>query len=169
MIANSSAPSRIHITGNAGSGKTTLAIALGQQLELPVFHLDSVVWQPHWQKTPPAERQKLEAAMCEPKAWIIEGVSAQVRQLADRVLVLDTPSWQCLARAGKRNLPYAFRSRPGLPAHCPEILIVPKLLRIITRFNSTIRADLVRESSTSTKYRWLDATTTASEAREQLL
>ncbi len=168
MIATAS-PSRIHITGNAGSGKTTLAIALGQRLQLPVFHLDSVVWQPHWKKTPPAERQKLEAAMCEPKAWIIEGVSEQVRQRADRVLVLDTPTWQCLARAGKRNLPYAFRSRPGLPEHCPEILILPRLLRIITRFHSTIRADLVRESSTSTKYRWLGATTTAHEAQEQLL
>ena len=162
-------PLRIHITGNAGSGKTTLAIALGQQLGLPVFHLDSIVWQPHWQKTPPAERQKLEAAMCAPERWIIEGVSEQVRQQADRVLVLDTPAWRCLARASWRNLPYAFRSRPGLPAHCPEILIVPQLLRIISRFNSTIREDLVRESSTSTKYRWLAAATTAKEAQEQLL
>lgn len=167
-MRSSPTPARIHITGNAGSGKTTLAIALGQQLDIPVFHLDSIVWQPHWKKTPPQQRQQLEAAMCEPKTWIIEGVSEQVRQLADRVLVLDTPPWQCLARAGKRNLPYAFRSRPGLPAHCPEILILPKLLRIIARFNSTIRADIARESSTETKYRWLGANTTAREAQEQL-
>lgn len=168
MTASPTQPTRIHITGNAGSGKTTLAIALGQHLRLPVFHLDSIVWQPHWQKTPPAERQTLEAALCEPEAWIIEGVSEQIRQHADRVLVLDTPTWQCLVRAAKRNLPYAFRSRPGLPAHCPEILIVPTLIRIITRFNSTIRKDLVRESSTSTKYRWLPATTNVGEAMEQL-
>lgn len=169
MTIDPANPLRIHITGNAGSGKTTLAIALGHYLGLPVKHLDSIVWQPHWQKTPMAKRQGLEAALCEPKAWIIEGVSEQVRQRADRVLVVDTPVWQCLWRAGKRNLPYAFRSRPGLPAHCPEILIVPQLLRIITRFSSTIRTDLVRESSTSTKYRWLPATSTAIEASQQLL
>jgi adenylate kinase family enzyme len=116
MTTDPATPLRIHITGNAGSGKTTLAIALGQLIGLHVHHLDSIVWQPGWKKAP-----------------------------------------------------IAFRSRPELRAHCPEILIVPQLLRIITRFNSTNRADLVREASTSTKYRWLPATITAFEASQQLL
>ena len=44
---------RINITGNAGSGKTTLAKNLGRRLSIPVIHLDQIVWQPNWQKTPP--------------------------------------------------------------------------------------------------------------------
>ena len=80
MTTDPATPRRIHITGNAGSGKTTLAIALGQHLGLSEHHLDSIVWQPGWKKTPMATRQRLEAAWCEPKAWIIEGVSEQVRQ-----------------------------------------------------------------------------------------
>ena len=54
---------KIHVTGNAGSGKTTLAAKLGDALELPVFGLDSVVWQPGWRKTPASERAGLEQAL----------------------------------------------------------------------------------------------------------
>lgn len=162
-------PRRIHVTGNAGAGKTTLAAALGQRLGLPVFYLDSIVWQPGWVKTPAAKRQPQELAWCKQDAWIIEGVSPLVRQHADRVLVIDTPAWQCLWRASKRNLPYAFRSRPGLPPNCPELQVLPKLIRIITRFGSTVRRDLLRESSNSTKYRWLPANVDVEEACQQLL
>lgn len=162
-------PRRIHVTGNAGAGKTTLATALGERLNLPVFYLDSIVWQSGWVKTTAAERQPQELAWCTQEAWIIEGVSPLARQHADRVLVLDTPAWQCLWRAGKRNLPYAFRSRPGLPPNCPEIKILPQLLRIITRFDSTVRQDLLGESKVSTKYRWLPVNTDVHEACRQLL
>ncbi|MFT7214503.1 MAG: adenylate kinase family enzyme, partial [Granulosicoccus sp.] len=43
---------RIHVTGDAGSGKTTLGKKIGAELNLPVFGLDQVVWQPGWTKTP---------------------------------------------------------------------------------------------------------------------
>ncbi|MGJ8529313.1 hypothetical protein [Maritalea sp.] len=74
---------RIHITGNAGSGKTTFAAELGLALGLPVFGLDSIVWQPGWQKTPTAERVIEEEALISQKIWIIEGVSKPVRDAAD--------------------------------------------------------------------------------------
>ena len=163
-----SLPRRIHVTGNAGAGKTTLAAALGKELGLPVRYLDSIVWQPGWRKTPADQRQPQEQAWCAEDAWIIEGVSPLVREQADRVLVLDTPPWHCLWRAGRRNLPYAFRSRPGLPPNCPEIKILPQLLRIIARFGTTVRQEMLRESAASTKYRWLPANTSATEAIQRL-
>ena len=40
---------RALIIGGVGSGKTALAIRLGEKLSLPVHHLDRLYWQPGWQ------------------------------------------------------------------------------------------------------------------------
>ena len=146
---------RIHVTGNAGAGKTTLAIALGQALDLPVFHLDSIVWQAGWRKTPPGDRDRQEAELIERQAWVIDGVSDQVRGAADLVVFLDVPRNRCLGRVFRRNLPYLFRSRPGLPPGCPEILIIPRLIRMILHFPSRVRARICTEASSSVRYRWI--------------
>ncbi len=60
--------------------------------------------------------------------------------------------------AARRNLPYLFRSRPGLPENCPEILIVPRLLKIIFRFPRLIGAQLLEESRASSKYHFVKST-----------
>ena len=62
---------KIHITGNAGAGKTTLARELATALSLPVFGLDKVVWQAGWLKTPPEIRAAKEAALIAKSAWVI--------------------------------------------------------------------------------------------------
>jgi adenylate kinase family enzyme len=143
------------VTGNAGAGKTTLATTLGQALDLPVFHLDSIVWQPGWRKTPPDERDRQEAELIEGQDWVIDGVSDQVRGAADLVVFLDVPRYRCLGRVFRRNLPYLFRSRPGLPAGCPEILIIPRLIRMILRFPHRVRARIRSEASSSVRFRWI--------------
>jgi len=146
---------RIHVTGNAGAGKTTLAARIGNGLNLPVHSLDSVVWQPHWRKTCQAERSRLENDLTRENSWVIDGVSAHVRTAADLVVVLDYPRRVCLYRAAKRSLPFLFRSRPELPENCPEILILPRLLRIILRFPRLIGTQLLEESQGSSKYHFV--------------
>jgi adenylate kinase family enzyme len=146
-------PVKIHITGNAGSGKTTLARELGAVLGLPVFHLDSVVWQPGWRKTPRVEQRELEARLVTGERWIIDGVSDQIRGAADLVVFLDQPRRICLYRSFKRNIPYLFRSRPELPERCPEILIAHRLIMIVLRFPGRLRARLLAEADTSNRYR----------------
>ena len=37
---------RVVVIGCSGSGKSTLARIIGDTLELPVYHLDSLYWQP---------------------------------------------------------------------------------------------------------------------------
>jgi adenylate kinase family enzyme len=39
---------RITIIGNSASGKSTLAEAFGSAVNLPVFHIDLLLWEPNW-------------------------------------------------------------------------------------------------------------------------
>ncbi len=144
---------RIYITGNAGAGKTTLAKDLAAQLSVPAFHLDHIVWLPYWQKTSKVSRVEALEQMTQSDNWIIEGVSELVRSKADLTIFLDVPRYKCVLRCAKRNLPYLFRSRPELPAHCPEILIVGRLLRIIWNFPKLVGKRLLLEANESKNIR----------------
>ncbi len=106
---------------------------------MPYVGLDLIVWKPGWATTPKAERSKQESAIASAPSWVVDGVSLIILEAADVVVFLDYPRRVCFWRALKRNVPYLFRSRPGLPANCPEILILPTLLKIIWRFPSRLR------------------------------
>jgi adenylate kinase family enzyme len=125
---------RINVTGNAGAGKSTLTQQLGEVLDLPVFSLDSIVWQPGWQKTPALERQAREQQLIDQPSWIIDGVSVRIRQASDIVVFLDVPRHVCAWRAVKRSVRYFNCTRPGLPPNCPEWRILPRLMVIIWQF-----------------------------------
>jgi adenylate kinase family enzyme len=134
---------RIFITGNAGSGKTTLAKHVGKHLDLPVFGLDEIVWRPGWRKSPTDWRAEKTAALIAPKAWVIEGVSTTVLEAADFVIFLDVDRHTSFFRCARRNWRYLFKSRPGLPENCPEILIIPKLIQIIWNFPARVRPGIM--------------------------
>ncbi|MFD2178567.1 AAA family ATPase [Veronia pacifica] len=135
---------KIHITGNAGSGKTTLAKQLGQALNIPVQSLDGVVWKDGWVAASKEERALGEQKLVRQKQWIIEGVSKTARDSADYVIFLDVPRHICISRCIKRNLPYLFRSRPELPDNCPEILIIPRLFKIIWKFPELAKPNILQ-------------------------
>ena len=141
---------KIHITGNAGSGKSTLANKLSEALELPAYSLDSIVWKAHWQKAMPEERRAAEYSLIAKPDWIIEGVSPLVRGAADCIIFLDYPRWSCYRRCVRRNIRYLFRSRPGLPDDCPEILIIPRLVQIIWQFQDKVKPAIEEQSESTT-------------------
>ena len=136
---------RIHVTGNAGVGKTTLARRIAILVDAPVFCLDEIVWKPGWKKSQPEERIPKERALCARPAWVIDGVSRLVRERADMIVFLDYPRKVSFWRCAKRNCRYLFKSRPGLPPGCPEIQILPTLARIIWRFPTQVRPTLLAE------------------------
>jgi len=136
---------RIHVTGNAGAGKTTLGRRIANEFDLPLYGLDQVVWQPGWQKTAPEKRNRLESELIGKPCWVIEGVSHAIRHAADVTLFLDVARYRCLFRASARSLRYFFRGRPELPHDCPEYKIMPQLIKIIWRFQSRVRPVIMQE------------------------
>ena len=112
---------------------------------MPFHGLDQVVWQERWQKTPELEKNAQIDKLISGEAWIIDGVSDRAMQAADVVVFLDVPRRVSALRVMRRNLPYLFRSRPGLPPHCPEVLVIPKLARLIWRFPGHVRPRILSE------------------------
>lgn len=66
---------KILVTGNAGSGKSTLGKKLSEHYNIPLYGLDKIVWQEGWIKTPKNEKDKLIKEIANKESWIIEGVS----------------------------------------------------------------------------------------------
>jgi len=116
---------RIIVMGSSGSGKSTLARQLGERLDLPVVHMDTLSWQPGWVETPKDElEQAILIAAAQPK-WVIEGnyqkwgLDERLAR-ADTVILLDLNRFTCLYRAFKRRVMYHGRSRPCMTQGCNE-------------------------------------------------
>lgn len=136
---------RINVTGNAGSGKSTLSRKMASELGLPLVEMDSLIWQPGWQRTPSdVSRQKLSQLLAS-DSWVLDGVSRMGRQKADLIIFLDFPRRVCAWRCTKRNWRYLFTSRPELPEGCPEWRIISTLAKIIWAFPHQARPTILRD------------------------
>jgi adenylate kinase family enzyme len=130
---------RILITGNAGAGKSTLAKEVSSRLGIRLHGLDAIVWQPGWKQTPRDQRDRVIGEIAAEEEWVIDGVSQVALEAADMIVFLDVPRSISFWRVAKRNWRYLFRSRPGLPSGCPEVLAIPTLCRLIWRFPLKVR------------------------------
>ena len=123
---------RVLIIGRGASGKSTLALCLGELTGLPVIELDKIFWKTGLAPTPREQwiviQQKLVAA----DRWIIDGdlgpydvIEVRLRA-ADTIIFLDFSLVRCAWRAMRRSherydfwswlLAYRYRSRPLLRA-----------------------------------------------------
>jgi len=108
---------RVAVVGCIGSGKSTVARALGNALGIEVFHLDGLWWQlGRYRITGPAtvaartmepgRFRQLEMEIATRPTWIIDGdaTNKDVRlSRADTVVFLDLPRWLCAWRVLKRH------------------------------------------------------------------
>jgi putative MATE family efflux protein len=122
-VANLAGATRIAILGGAGAGKSTLARRLGSALDLPVIHLDRIVYDAGWSRiAPDLARERLAAQLGE--AWIVDGVYTEALQLtlpvADLVLWLDQPTWRRLYRAWRKTRDHRGKPRADRPDGCEE-------------------------------------------------
>ena len=109
---------RVVVTGLAGSGKSTFALALAARTGLPVLHLDLFFWKPGWVAPSETEWRAKQREVLAGDAWIADGnyhETLDVRlERAHTVVVLDMPWWRCSARAFRRG----FRMPGELPDGC---------------------------------------------------
>ncbi|WML49214.1 AAA family ATPase [Neobacillus sp. PS3-34] len=102
-------PTKIHIIGSVGSGKTTLARELSSKLNVPFFELDNIVWKRFGNgdiRRSPEERNAHLNNIIKLDAWIIEGVHHEwvldSFQNADLIIFLDTDYLKRTVRIIKR-------------------------------------------------------------------
>ena len=110
---------RVVVTGLAGSGKSTFAVALAGKTGLPVIHLDLAFWKPGWVAPSETEWREKQRVVLAGEAWIADGNYRETLDLrierAETVVVLDMPWWLCSARALRRG----FTMPSQLPEGCP--------------------------------------------------
>lgn len=109
---------RVIVTGLAGSGKSTFALALAAKTGLPVVHLDLHFWKPGWVAPSETEWREKQRGILAGDAWIADGNYDETLDLrlerADTVVFLDMPWLLCAGRAFRRG----FRMPDELPEGC---------------------------------------------------
>jgi len=138
---------RVMIVGGPGSGKTTLAKALGQALGLPVYHLDAIHLQADGRLRPKAEVMGNLGPVLALKDYILEGgyrhTYAARLAACDTLIWLDLPLWRrcwriwLRERAGWRS----FKSEAG-SAEKPPPLPMPWAHVLLD--HHAMRADLLQ-------------------------
>ncbi len=115
---------RIMIIGPGGAGKSTLARTIGEQLNLPVFHLDAHMWQPNWVMTPRHEQRVIQERLLTADRWVIDGNYSSTMDLriakADTIIFLDINHRIALYQAVKRYMMYRNQVRPDMGVGCHE-------------------------------------------------
>lgn len=118
---------RIAIIGYSGAGKSTLAQRLGEALELPVLHLDTVHWLPGWQVRDKEGRDRmvLDFLSQNENGWIIDGnysgmLHEERMAAAHLIIFLDFPRRVCLARAWTRYRQNKGKTRSSMTDGCDE-------------------------------------------------
>jgi adenylate kinase family enzyme len=121
---------RVVILGPGASGKSTLAVRLGEITGLSVLDLDKVFWRSGLAPTPREQWVKIQQTLVEENGWIMDGDlgaydAVEVRlRAADTVIFLDFSfvrcAWRALQRSRERTdfwlwlLRYRRQSRPFL-------------------------------------------------------
>ncbi|MCC3704774.1 shikimate kinase [Rouxiella badensis] len=99
---------KINVIGTSGSGKSTFAKALAQQLAIPYIEMDTLFWKPHWTGSSDAELfEKLEQAISQP-SWVLDGNYKRSQPIkwrdVDIIIWVDYSFGRTLYQAVKRAL-----------------------------------------------------------------
>ena len=117
MADNSDLKRKILVAGQGG--KSTLARAIAEDLDLPYIELDAIFWLPNWEQREPGDfRERVQTAIDEnPDGWVVDGnyggsLKGQVAKQAETVVYVNMP-WRVLFwRTLLRSIARAYDKRP---------------------------------------------------------
>lgn len=132
---------RIMIFGLPGSGKSTFAVRLAHQLDLPLYHLDKHFYIANWIERDKKEFLSIQHQKVEQERWVIDGNavgSLEIRyEKADLVLYFCPSRFLCLYRLLKRR----FFKDPSIEDRadsCPERLRL-RLIKYMWTFDKRVK------------------------------
>jgi adenylate kinase family enzyme len=99
---------RVHVAGGAGSGKSTFARILSEELSAPLLHLDLGGYDRQAERVLAEQREQLLLDCASLPAWVSEGTFVGWAQpffeAADVVVFLDVPAWVAYKRIVLRHV-----------------------------------------------------------------
>ncbi|MGF1552576.1 MAG: AAA family ATPase [Paracoccaceae bacterium] len=143
---------RVVVLGGPGSGKSTVARALGERIGAPVIHLDRLFFDPGWTPRPKAAFLADVEAAHAGEAWVSEGnygATWPVRfARTDTLVFLDVVTPLRLWRVLRRIAGGYGRVRADMAPGCPEQLDLAFLRFVVEWRGERRRAGLaaVREA-----------------------
>lgn len=168
---------RITLWGNSGSGKSTIAEFVGRELQLPVFHLDLIAWEPGWRFRDEAAFLEVQSGWLNQPRWMIEGVGNWAGLVArfhraDLIVQLDTPRALCHERAIRRITEDRISPNRFMAEGCRYGDVVELQTKIIDDFEDHVRQSI--ESMLSAEFAAkpqlrLDGSEPADELRQKLV
>ncbi len=140
---------KVMVIGNGGGGKTTLALKVAEQYQLPLTEIDTLQFQPGWARTDePVLRQAIQAVHdCD--RWLIDGFGPwdqiEVRaQLADTIIFVDHPIWVHFWWACERQIAAALGAeRVGGPKDCDLRDVTKRMFETLWWVHENLRPKLV--------------------------
>lgn len=103
---------RVRVVGNSGAGKTRLARAIAERLDVPLLEVDEIVhlegWRTATQDEFDAGLEGFLVSQAAARGWVVDGNYATrlaaVTDTADTVVWLDYPRWLVMGRLIRRTL-----------------------------------------------------------------
>lgn len=137
---------RICVVGVAGAGKTTVSLALGRRLGLPVVHLDQHFWQPGWVIPDEAWWRATVVELTAAPRWVMDGNDIRTFEqrfaASDAVVFLDVPRRTAMSGVLRRWWTLRGQQRPDVGPGCPE-KIDRDFLRWVWRYRDDVRPQLL--------------------------
>lgn len=109
---------------SAGAGKSTFARKLSDILQINVYHLDTMYWEPGWVEAAFEDFKSRQQEVINQQKWIIEGNYRNTFEMrvenADTIIYIEKPLTVCLYRVIKRWLTNIGKDRPDRAIGCNE-------------------------------------------------
>lgn len=117
---------KIIVIGSSGAGKSYFSRELSHKLNIKLYHLDRLMWQPNWQMTERSYQIQIQKEIIEKESWIIDGNyngTMEMRMNAsDTIIFFDINRWICFYQAIKRYFQFKGKTRLDMQEDCPERL-----------------------------------------------